>query len=102
MPYETVITASTDIDHSLIQLSTLMAVQKGSETTGRTTHVAGNDYDNHTYRTWPYKWGRLNPITASQLSTMISRRTWNQDAILHLNWQYQSLKAKLTGNCKSA
>jgi len=44
--YRSMITASTDIDRFIIQLSTLMAVEKSSETNYRTRRVTGDD-DNY-------------------------------------------------------
>jgi len=44
------ITASTDIDRFIIQLSTLMAAKKSSETNSRTRRVTGDDENYHDYR----------------------------------------------------
>jgi len=49
--YRIMITESTDIDRFIIQLSTLMAAEKSSETIGHTRCVSGDDDSYHDYRT---------------------------------------------------
>jgi len=44
------ITASMDINRFIIQLSTLMAAQKSSETNCRMRHFTGNGDNYHDYR----------------------------------------------------
>jgi len=44
------ITASTDINRFIIQLSTLMAAEKSSETNSHTRRVTGDDENYHDYR----------------------------------------------------
>jgi len=48
--YRSMITASTDIDRFIIQLSALMAVEKTSENNSRTRRVTGDDENYHDYR----------------------------------------------------
>ena len=50
MTYRSMITASTDIDRFISQLSTLMAAEKSWETNSRTRRVTGNDETYHDYR----------------------------------------------------
>ena len=72
------ITASTDIDRFSIQLSTLLAAEKSSETTQCTRRIAGNDDHDHKYRILPDQGEISNTIPTSQLSANISSRTYNQ------------------------
>ena len=87
--YRSMTTASTDHDRYNIQLSPLMAAEKGSENNWRTSRVTGNDDNYHEYRTPlfdpAYEGNRIrytslssNSIPTSQLSAIISRRTYNQ------------------------
>jgi len=131
MTYRSMITARTDIDPVIIQLSTLMAVVKSSETNCRTRRITRDDHNYHDYRPrllgpanernrmrsmycvqhHSYEsiesnhqaeklqctkligsnddnyheysirgdqWGKSNTIPTSQLSPIISRRTYNQ------------------------
>jgi len=50
MTYRSMITASTDIDRFIIQLSTLMAAEKSSETYSRTSRVTGDEDNYHDCR----------------------------------------------------
>jgi len=50
MTYETMIGASTDIDHFIIQLSTLMVAEKSSETNWHMRCVTSDDDNHHGYR----------------------------------------------------
>jgi len=47
--YRSMITARMDIDRFIIQLSTLMAAEKSSETNCCTTRFTGNDDNYHEY-----------------------------------------------------
>ena len=49
------ITASTDMDRFIMQLSTLMAAEKSTETNLRTRRVARNDDNYQEYRIRPYQ-----------------------------------------------
>jgi hypothetical protein len=81
------ITARTDIDRFIIQLSTLMAAEKSSETNWRTRHVAtmvaiitttGRDYWIRPMRKTEYERDiESNTIPMSQLSAIISQRSYN-------------------------
>ena len=51
MTYRSMIIESTDIDRFIIQLSTLMAAEKSSETICHTRRVTGDDDSYHDYRT---------------------------------------------------
>jgi len=51
MTYRIMITESTDIDRFIIQLSTLMAAEKSTETICHTRRVTGDDNSYHDYRT---------------------------------------------------
>jgi len=48
--YRSMITASTDIDRFIIQLTTLIAAEKSSETDSCTRPVTGDVENNHDYR----------------------------------------------------
>jgi len=48
--YRSIFTTSTDIDCFIIQLSTLMAAEKSSETNGRMRRVTSNGDNYHDYR----------------------------------------------------
>jgi len=77
MTYRSMITLSTDIDHCILQLSSLMAAEKFSETHWLTRHVTsnGNDFYEYTIRSnQPEQW---NSIPRSQFGTIISQRTYN-------------------------
>ena len=50
MTYQSMITARTDIERFIIQLSTLMAAEKSSETNRRTRRVMGDGDNYHDYR----------------------------------------------------
>jgi hypothetical protein len=91
------------IDHSIIQLSHLMAV-KSSETNWRTRRVTGNYDEYHEYKTQlsdpANERNRIRSIQsssstlpASQLSTIISPRCCN-GVILPLNRQHREPMAK--------
>jgi hypothetical protein len=81
------ITASTDIDRFIIQLSTLMAAEKSSETNWRTRRVAtmmtiitttGREYSIQPMRETEYERDiESNTIPTSQLSAIISQRSCN-------------------------
>jgi hypothetical protein len=75
--YRSMITARRDIDHFIIQLSTLMAGEKSSETNWRTRRVTCDDDNYHDYRIRPYQHEKLNTIPTSQLSAIISQRCYN-------------------------
>jgi hypothetical protein len=47
--YRSMITARTEIDRFNIQLSTLMAAEKSSETNSRTRRITSNDDNYHDY-----------------------------------------------------
>jgi len=47
--YRRMISASMNIDHYIIQFSTLMAAEKSSETNWRTRRITGNDNNYHDY-----------------------------------------------------
>jgi len=55
-----------------------MAAGKSSETNWLKRLVAGKDDDNRKYMIWPYKREKSNTIPTSQLSMIISRRTYDQ------------------------
>jgi len=44
------INASTDLDRFIVQLSTLMAAEKSTETNCRTRRITGDDDNYHDYR----------------------------------------------------
>jgi hypothetical protein len=87
--YRSMTTANTDLDRFNIQLSPLMAAEKSSETHWHTRRVTGNDVNYHEYRTRqfdpayernqiPQTYLCSNTIPMSQLSAIISQRTYNQ------------------------
>jgi len=87
--YRSLTTASMDHDCYNIQLSLLMAAEKSSETNWRRRRVTGNDDNYHEYWTTlfdsAYERNRIrltslisNTIPTSQLSAIISQRTYNQ------------------------
>jgi hypothetical protein len=81
------ITASTDIDRFIIQLSTLMAAEKSSETNWRTRRVAtmmtiitttDRDYSIRPMRVTEYHRDiESNIIPTSQMSAISSQRSYN-------------------------
>jgi hypothetical protein len=85
--YRGMITASTDIDRFIIQFSTLMAAEKSSETNWRTRRVATTMTIITTIgREYLIRWMRetehdldiqLNTIPSTQLSAIISQRSYN-------------------------
>jgi len=100
--YRSMITASTEIDRFITQLSTLMAAEKSSETNWRTRRVAtmmtiitstGFDPTNKRNRI-PFP--QVNGARSSLREPTIN------DAILPLNRQYREPMAESTDDCESA
>jgi len=56
------ITASTNIDRDIIQLSPLVKAEKSSDTNWRTRRIAGDDDDYHVCRIRPYQREKSNKI----------------------------------------
>jgi len=75
--YRSIITARRDIDCFIIQLSTLMAAEKSSETNWHRRRVTCDDDNYHDYRIRPCEHQKSNTISTSQLSAIISQRSYH-------------------------
>jgi len=99
--YRSMITASTDIGRFIIQLGTLMAAEKNSETDSRTRHVTGDDENYHDY--WPQLFCPANERNRIPFPQVNGTRSSVGEptiygAILPLSRQYEAPK----DNCESA